>query len=130
MTPHLLIVYSSSLFARGLTHLLTGRADCVVTGTLPLAEFTLERMGEIPAEVLVLEGDEADPAIAEAMRVLHGCHDRLVLVRVNLSAPTLKVYRCDLPMTAGLDELADVLRTLADQPAAPPHSIEVVGGPV
>jgi len=129
MMPHLLVVYSSSLFAKGLTHLLVGRADCVVAGTLPLAEFTPERLAELLADVLILEGDEADPAIAEAMRVLHGCRDRLVLVRVNLSAPTLKVYRCDLPMTAGLDELADVLRTLADQPAAPPRSIQAVGGP-
>jgi len=128
MMPHLLIVYSSSLFARGLTHLLAGRADCVVAGTLPLAEFTLERMGEIPADVLVLEGDEAEPAISEAMRVLHGCRDRLLLVRVNLSAPTLKVYRCDLPMPAGLDELVGVLRTLADQPAAPPRSCQAAGG--
>ena len=42
----------------------------------------------------------------------------IVLIRVNLSAPTLYVFRCDRPVPAGLDELTEVIRRLADQPQA------------
>jgi hypothetical protein len=72
MTPHLLIVYTSSLFARGLVHLLASRVDCAVVGTLPITEVTADRLADTSATVVILEGDDADPATGSAMRVLHG----------------------------------------------------------
>ncbi len=129
MMPHLLVVYSSSLFAKGLTHLLARRADCFLVGTLPIAELTPERLSQVSANVVILEGDEADAATVAAMRVLQARRAAFVLIRVNLSAPMLNVYHCDLPVPAGLDELAGVLRSLADVPTAPPAPLHSAGGP-
>ena len=116
MMPHLLIVYTSSLFARGLVHLLASRVDCAVVGTLPLTEITADRLADASATVVILEGDDADPATGSAMRVLQGWGDPFALIRVNLSAPTLHVYRCDRPVPAGVDELTAIIRRLANQP--------------
>ena len=118
MTPQVLVVHTSILFAEGLAHLLAGRTDCTVSDTLPIAALTADRLAQTPATVIILEGDDADPAVAAAMRVLQGRGAAFVLIRVNLSAPTLYVYRYDRPVTAGLDELTEVIRRLADQPQA------------
>jgi hypothetical protein len=108
-------------------HLLASRTDCAVVGTLPITEITADRLADTSATVVILEGDDADPATGSAMRVLHGWEAAFALIRVNLSAPTLHVYRCDRPVPAGLDELTGVIRRLADQPglqAAEDRSIE------
>ncbi len=125
--PRLLIVYSSSLFAQGLVHLLASRGDCALVGILPITEITADRLAGTSATVVILEGDDADPATGSAMRVLQGWGAPFALIRVNLSAPTLHVYRCDRPVPAGLDELTTVIRRLADQPglqAAEDRSME------
>ena len=116
MLPHLLIVYTSSLFARGLVHLLASRADCVIAGTLPITEMTADRLARTSATVVILEGDDADPVTGLAMRVLQGWEAPFALIRVNLSAPTLHLYHCDRPVPAGVDELTAIIRRLADQP--------------
>lgn len=128
MTPQVLVVYTNTLFAEGLAHLLDGRSDCVLTGTLPIAALTPDRLAQTPATIIILEGDEAAPATVSAIRVLQERGAAFVLIRVNLSAPTLHIYRCDRPVPAGLDELTGVIRRLADQPtllAAEDSSLEV-----
>lgn len=117
MAPQVLVVYTSTLFAEGLAHLLAGRTDCLISGALPVTALTADWLVRAPATVIILEGDDADPAVAAAMRVLQGRGAAFVLIRVNLSAPTLLVYRCDRPVPAGLDELTEVISRLADQPA-------------
>ncbi len=117
MTPQILVVYTSTLFAQGLTHLLSDRTDCTISGVLPIALLTARRLAETPATLIILEGDEVDPAITAAIRLLQDRSTAFTLIRVNLSAPTLHVYRFDGPMPAGLDELTGVIRSLTDQPA-------------
>lgn len=119
MPPHVLVVYSSALFAEGLAHLLAGRSDCAMSGTVSAASLTVDRLSQTQATIVILEGDDADPAVVAAMRALQGRGAAFALIRVNLSAPTLRVYYYDRPVPAGLDELTEVIRRLADQPAAP-----------
>ena len=117
MTPQILVVYTSTLFAEGLAHLLVDRTDCTISGVLPIAALTADRLAETPATLIILEGDEKDPAITAAMRLLEGRSTAFTLIRVNLSAPTLHVHRFDQPVQAGLDELTGVIRGLTDHPA-------------
>ncbi len=117
MTPQVLVVYTSTLFARGLAHLLVDRIDCTISGVLPIAALTKDRLAETPASLIILEGDEKDPTMSTAMRFMEGRSTAFTLIRVNLSAPTLHVYRFDQPVQAGLDELIGVIRGLTDHPA-------------
>ncbi len=117
MTPQILIVYTSTLFAQGLMHLLADRTDCSISGLLPITMLTAARLAETPATLIILESDEEDPAATAGMRLLQERNTAFTLIRVNLSAPTLHVHRFDQPVPAGLDELAGVIRELADQSA-------------
>ncbi len=118
MTPQILIVYTSTLFAEGLMHLLVDRTDCSISGVLPITMLTAERLAETPATLIILESDEEDPATTAVMRLLHERSTAFTLIRINLSAPTLHVYRFDQAMPARLEELIGVIQRLADQPAA------------
>ncbi len=129
MTPQVLVVYTNTLFGRGLAHLLSDRADCTLAHLLPVAALTPQHLDETPATVVILEGTESDPGIAAATRLLLGRSASFVFIRVDLAVPMLHVYHCDRPVPAGLDELTDVIRRIADRSPILTAAMQPPGGP-
>ena len=119
MAPQVLVVYTNTLFAEGLAHLLAGRAECTISGIMPIDVLTADRLAETPATVIILEGDGSAQPILAAMRLLLAQSAAFTLIRVDLGVPPLHVYRADHPVPAGLDELAGVIRGIDDRPADP-----------